>query len=145
MCFVCVVCCVCVCFVCVCVWCGVLCCGVLCCGVLWSAVLCVVVVCCICEKHPNKGHKWIILQAKNKMKIVEEITKNGQTNWRNCQTTDSVFWHDMVYHGPKNVRKRSFFPTHFYTSSGIYRRFRPKVLSQTPKRTFLPEVLFQKS
>ena len=34
----------------------------------------------------------------------------------------------------KTIQKRSFFPTHcFYTSPGICRRFRPKVLSQTPK------------
>ena len=39
---------------------------------------------------------------------------------------------------PKTVQKRSFSPTHcFYTFPGIYRRFWPEVLPQTPKNTFI--------
>ena len=41
---------------------------------------------------------------------------------------------------PKKVQTRPWFPTQrFYTLPGIYRRFRPKVLSQTPTNAFLDQ------
>ena len=82
------------------------------------------VVCCavFVVKHPKKDKKG--------------EQKSGQTQKnRNCLNTDSVFdaiWSTMVQ---KRSENGNFSQTHcFHISPGIGRRFRPKVLFQTPQK-----------
>ena len=93
--------------------------------------LCIVyVVCCTRVKNHEKS------VGKYKKRNVGKLVK-----------TRSPSCHSWI---PQNFRKRPFSPTHcFYTFPGICRRFRPKVLFQTPKNAFLgrspiPKVLIMR-
>ena len=79
----------------------------------------------------NRLKKW--------SKSREKMQKHTQETLGTDQNTVSFFGTVWPPTDPKKVQKRTFFPTHcFYTSPGIYRRFRSKVLSQTPKKSLFP-------
>ena len=62
--------------------------------------------------------------------------------WEKTKTWETLsrFGCDMVNYGPRKVRKRPFVPTHCF-----YRRFRPKLLSQTPKKALFNQRSYSKS
>ena len=72
------------------------------------------------DKHSADNHK-------KTQGILGNLSKHGL-----------LFSHDMAIHGPQNGPETVIFPNALFSLSlGIYRRFRPKVLSQTPEKALL--------
>ena len=110
--------------------------GVCLCVCVWGCVLCMLcaVLCYICSTNMRKS-----INMENKTgsnhghNVVRKCKKTQETlgKYQKWSPFLGTIWPSM---DRKKVRKRPCSPTHcFYVSPGICRRFRPKVLSQTPK------------
>ena len=118
------------------------------CGV-WCSLLCVCyVVCGLCvvdcgeerrgkhEKKQKKEQKRRKEEATHMMKNSEGKFKKRRKHWGKFKTRTR---------GPNKSPKTTIFPDAFFFSPWICRRFRPNVLSQTPKKALFHQDAFTDS
>ena len=107
--------------------------------------VCVRVHMCACARVEK--HLWCMGVCISVVLRSAKIRKNTGNVVENFKTKAPFLARSCHPRTQKWSKNDLFSPTHcFYTFPGICRRFRQKVLSQTPKkRLFWPEVLFQRS